>query len=229
MAKLLTTAYFPPISYFAAIAEDMEGLVRTKGEDRRSIPSSPLSPSTIYIEACENYQKQSYRNRCHFYAADGKQSLSFPIAHLEGTHKHLISEVLIDYSKPWALQHKRAIISAYRTSAYFEYYQDELFAILDSKPERLLDLNTRLLEFFLDKIGIKAEIRMTENYSQNTDCEDLREVIHPKRPDNILEKLELNKPYFQVFAEKHGFIPNLSIMDLLFNEGPDSIIYLKKL
>ena len=229
MAKLLTTAYFPPISYFAAIAEDMEGLVRTKGEDRRSIPSSPLSPSTIYIEACENYQKQSYRNRCHFYAADGKQSLSFPIAHSEGTHKHLISEVLIDYSKPWALQHKRAIISAYRTSAYFEYYQDELFAILDSKPERLLDLNTRLLEFFLDKIGIKAEIRMTENYSQNTDCEDLREDIHPKRPDNILEKLELNKPYFQVFAEKHGFIPNLSIMDLLFNEGPDSIIYLKKL
>ena len=229
MAKLLTTAYFPPISYFAAIAEDMEGLVRTKGEDRRSIPSSPLSPSTIYIEACENYQKQSYRNRCHFYAADGKQSLSFPIAHSEGTHKHLISEVLIDYSKPWALQLKRAIISAYRTSAYFEYYQDELFAILDSKPERLLDLNTRLLEFFLDKIGIKAEIRMTENYSQNTDCEDLREVIHPKRPDNILEKLELNKPYFQVFAEKHGFIPNLSIMDLLFNEGPDSIIYLKKL
>jgi hypothetical protein len=229
VAKLLTTAYFPPISYFAAIAEDMEGLVRTKGEDRRSIPSSPLSPSTIYIEACENYQKQSYRNRCHFYAADGKQSLSFPITHSEGTHKHLISEVLIDYSKPWALQHKRAIISAYRTSAYFEYYQDELFAFLDSKPERLLDLNTRLLEFFLDKIGIKAEIRMTENYSQNTDCEDLREVIHPKRPDNILEKLELNKPYFQVFAEKHGFIPNLSIMDLLFNEGPDSIIYLKKL
>ena len=229
MAKLLTTAYFPPISYFAAIAEDMEGLVRTKGEDRRSIPSSPLSPSTIYIEACENYQKQSYRNRCHFYAADGKQSLSFPITHSEGTHKHLISEVLIDYSTPWVLQHKRAIISAYRTSAYFEYYQDELFAILDSKPERLLDLNTRLLEFFLDKIGIKAEIRMTENYSQNTDCEDLREVIHPKRPDNILEKLELNKPYFQVFAEKHGFIPNLSIMDLLFNEGPDSIIYLKKL
>ena len=229
MAKLLTTAYFPPISYFAAIAEDMEGLVRTKGEDRRSIPSSPLSPSPIYIEACENYQKQSYRNRCHFYAADGKQSLSFPITHSEGTHKHLISEVLIDYSTPWVLQHKRAIISAYRTSAYFEYYQDELFAILDSKPERLLDLNTRLLEFFLDKIGIKAEIRMTENYSQNTDCEDLREVIHPKRPDNILEKLELNKPYFQVFAEKHGFIPDLSIMDLLFNEGPDSIIYLKKL
>ena len=229
MAKLLTTAYFPPVSYFAAIAEDMEGLVRTKGEDRKSFPSSPLLPSVIYIEACENYQKQSYRNRCHFYAADGKQSLSFPVIHAEGTHKHLISEMRIDYSTPWVMQHKRAIISAYRTSAYFEYYQDELFAILDSKPERLIDLNTRLLEFFLEKTGIKAEIRMTESYDTAPECEDLREVIHPKRPDRILENLELKKPYFQVFAEKHGFIPNLSIMDLLFNEGPDSIIFLKNL
>ena len=229
MAKLLTTAYFPPVSYFAAIAEDMEGLVRTKGEDRKSFPSSPLLPSVIYIEACENYQKQSYRNRCHFYAADGKQSLSFPVIHAEGTHKHLISEIRIDYSTPWVMQHKRAIISAYRTSAYFEYYQDELFAILDSKPERLIDLNTRLLKFFLEKTGIKAEIRMTESYDTAPECEDLREVIHPKRPDRILESLELKKPYFQVFAEKHGFISDLSIMDLLFNEGPDSIIYLKNI
>ena len=127
MAKLLTTAYFPPISYFAAIAQDMEGLVRAKGEDRKSFPSSPLSPSVIYIEACENYQKQSYRNRCYFYGADGVQSLQVPILHEGGTHKQPISEIKIDWSKPWLLQHKRAIISAYRTSAYFEYYQDELF------------------------------------------------------------------------------------------------------
>ena len=229
MAKLLTTAYFPPISYFAAIAEEMEGLVRIKGEDRKSILSSPLLPSIIYLEACENYQKQSYRNRCHFYAADGIQSLSFPIVHEGNTHKRPISEVKIDYSTPWILQHKRAIVSAYRTSAYFEYYQDELFAILDSKPERLIDLNTKLLEFFLEKTGIKAEIRMTESYGGSEDCEDLREAIHPKRPDDTLKNLKLEKPYFQVFAEKHGFIPNLSIMDLLFNEGPDSIIYLKNL
>jgi hypothetical protein len=228
VAKLLTTAYFPPISYFAAIAEEMEGLVRIKGEDRMDFLSSPLSPSIIYIEACENYQKQSYRNRCHFYAADGIQSLSFPILHEGNTHKRPISEVRIDYSKPWVMQHKRAIVSAYRTSAYFEYYQDELFAILDSKPEKLIDLNTRLLEFFLEKTGIKAQVQMTESYGQEG-CEDLREAIHPKRPDTILQKLKLGKPYFQVFAEKHGFIPNLSIMDLLFNEGPDSIIFLKNL
>lgn len=239
MAKLLTTAYFPPVSYFAAIAEDMKGLVKVKGGDRKSILPSPLSSSVIYIEACENYQKQSYRNRCHFYAADGLQSLSFPIIHEAGTHKHLISDIKIDYSKPWIIQHQRAIISAYRTSAYFEYYQDELFEILDSKPERLLDLNTHIIKFFIDKIGLKAEIRMTEEYHQEGQvtgkdgapvmCEDLREAIHPKREDRILKGLGLEKPYFQVFAEKHGFIPNLSIMDLLFNEGPDSILYLKNL
>ena len=137
------------------------------------------------------------------------------------------------------MQHKRAIISAYRTSAYFEYYQDELFEILDSRPERLIDLNTRLLKFFLDKTGIMADVRMTENYVMGENAlesqgekiayEDLREAIHPKREDTILRDLELEKPYFQVFAEKHGFIPNLSIMDLLFNEGPDSITFLKKL
>ena len=237
MPKLLSTAYFPPVSYFAAIAQEMEGLIR-QGVSRKNILPTPLSSSVMYIEACENYQKQSYRNRCRFYGADGVQTLSFPILHSNGTHKNLISEVRIDYSKPWVLQHKRAITSAYGTSAYFEYYQDELFAILDSQPERLVDLNTALLNFFLQKIGIKAEIHMTKEYSLNgtvisegapIQCDDLRDVIHPKRQNNILESLGLKKPYFQVFSPKHGFQSDLSIMDLLFNEGPDSILFLKNL
>ena len=128
MAKLLSTAYFPPVSYFAAIAEEMEGLIR-KGDDRKNILPSPLSSSVVFIEACENYQKQSYRNRCRFYGADGVQTLSFPIVHEGGTHKLPISEIKVDYSTPWLLQHQRAIISAYRTSAYFEYYMDELFQV----------------------------------------------------------------------------------------------------
>ena len=98
MPKLLSTAYFPPISYFAAMAQEM---------------------GVVYIETCENYQKQSYRNRCRFYAADGVQDLSVPLVH-EGGRKIPIDKVRIDYSKPWLLQHKRAIVSAYRTSAYFE-------------------------------------------------------------------------------------------------------------
>lgn len=237
MAKLLSTAYFPPISYFAAIAQEMKGLIR-KGDDRKSILPSPLSSSVVFIEACENYQKQSYRNRCHFYGADGVQTLSFPIVHDNGTHKNLISEVRVDYSKPWVLQHKRAITSAYGTSAYFEYYQDELFAILDGQPEKLLDLNTSLLRFFLEKTGLKADIHLTDEFrldgsatlhGEKIICEDLREVIHPKRQNNILSQLELEKPYFQVFSPKHGFKSDLSIMDLLFNEGPDSILFLKNL
>ena len=230
MAKLLTTAYFPPVSYFAALAQEMSGLIDRKGGDG----SSELSPSVVYIEACENYQKQSYRNRCRFYAADGVQALTFPVVHQGGTHKLPISEIKVDYSTPWLVQHQRAIVSAYRTSAYFEYYQDELFAIMDSKPERLIDLNTALLKFFIEKTGLRVDLRMTQEYSLEgiaggVVCDDLREVIHPKRPNTILSDLALEKPYFQVFSPKYGFQSDLSIMDLLFNEGPDSILYLKSI
>ena len=225
MAKLFTTAYFPPVSYFAAIAEDMAGLSRKRGDDG----SLELSPSVVYIEACENFQKQSYRNRCRFYAADGVQTLSFPILHDGGTHKQPVADIRIDYSKPWVLQHKRAIVSAYGMSAYFDYYKDELFAILDSQPEKLLDLNLALLRFFIEKIGLKVDLRLTEDYVKETDCEDLREVIHPKKDNDVLRRLGLEKPYFQVFAQKYCFKSDLSVMDLLFNEGPDSILYLKNL
>lgn len=239
MPKLFTTAYLPPVSYLAAIAEEMDGLSnRTDGDS-----SLELTPSVIYIEACENYQKQSYRNRCRFYAADGVQDLNIPVVHEGGTHKLPISEIRIDWSKAWLQQHERAIISAYRTSAYFEYYMDEFFAIYAEKPEKLIDLNTSLLRFMLDKTGISAEIRFTSEFSRDgiifpapgdnptkeIHCTDLREVIHPKRPNSILADLGLEKPYFQVFAQKHGFQSDLSAIDLLFNEGPDSIVYLKKI
>jgi len=204
----------------------MEGL-RNRMDGDGSIG---LTPSIIHIEACENYQKQSYRNRCRFYAADGVQSLSFPIIHEGGTHKLPISDIRIDYSTPWLQQHERAIVSAYRTSAYFEYYQDELFEILESRPERLIDMNMSLLHFFLEKTGVKAEVHMTGSYVREAEgFEDLRETIHPKHPNSILSDLGLEKPYFQVFSRKYGFKSDLSIMDLLFNEGPDSILYLKKL
>ena len=205
------------------MAQEMEGL-----KDRRDGDSPlELSPSVVYIEACENFQKQSYRNRCRFYAADGVQTLSFPIVHEGGTHKIPISEIKVDYKKPWVLQHERAISSAYGTSAYFEYYQDELFAILEAGHERLFDLNMALLNFFIEKTGIKVDVRLTEEYMKDTPHKDLRDVIHPKRPNTILRDLSLEKPYFQVFSGKYGFQPDLSILDLLFNEGPDSILYLK--
>ena len=207
------------------MAQDMSGLISRRGDDS----SLELSPSVVYIEACENFQKQSYRNRCRFYGAEGVQTLSFPILHEGGTHKIPITEIKIDYKTPWVQQHERAIISAYGMSAYFDYYKDELFAILEAGHERLFDLNLALIRFFIDKTGIKVDLRLTQNYEREPQMDDFREVIHPKRPNTILSDMDLEKPYFQVFAPKYGFQSDLSIMDLLFNEGPDSIIYLKHL
>lgn len=218
---LLTTAYFPPIEYLAAIAN----------ECRFNPGMTEVEPAVVYIEACEHYVKQSWRNRCRFYAADGAQTLNFPVRH-EDFGKP-ISQMRIDWKTDWLTRHERAIISAYRTSPYFEYYQDELFAILDSRPELMLDFNTQILKFFLRKTGIPADIRFTSEWEAVTieghKVTDLREAIHPKRPNTILKDLGLERPYWQVFSQKHGFIPGLSIMDLLFNEGPDSICYLKEL
>lgn len=217
---LLGIAYFPPVSYFALIAKGM------------TLCDQGVEPSVVYIEACENYQKQSWRNRCRIYAADGPACLNFPIVH-EGTHELPVTKIKVDYSTPWLLKTKRAIISAYESSAYFDYYKDELFSILDSKPETLFELDLRIIKFFLSKTGISADLRFTEEYVPPISGggemygEDYREVLHPKRPNTVLKDLGLEKPYFQVFARKYGFISDLSIMDLLFNEGPDSILYLK--
>ena len=218
---LLNTAYFPPIGYFALMAKEF-----TLSPDR-------VNPSIVYIEACENYQKQSYRNRCRYYAGAGVQTLSFPIVHTDGSHNNIpIREVRVDYTTDWVTRHKRAIESAYRMSAYFDYYADELFDILDSHPDTLFSLNMQITGFFIGKAGLAVDLRETDTfcpYGSDMYGDDFREKIHPKRPDTILHDMNLEKPYFQVFSGKYGFISNLSVMDLLFNEGPDSILYLKNL
>lgn len=213
---LLSTAYFPPVSYFAAIAKDF------------ALSPDGAKPSIVRIEAHEHYQKQSYRNRCVIMSAQGKVNLNVPVVH-DGTLHGPITGVRIDYSTPWVKQTQTAIASAYGMSAYFDYYRDELFAIMDSRPETLWELNTLLTDFFLRKTGISATLLPTEEYEVSPEARDLRESIHPKRSNSILEELGLKKPYFQVFSGKYGFCEDLSIMDLLFNEGPDSIVYLKRL
>ena len=194
----LTIAWFPPVEYFAILAKY----------------------SSVYVEACENYQKQSYRNRCRIYAADGPQMLNFPVRHREGTFNLPIREIEVDYSTPWVEKAERCIETAYRSSAYFEYYRDELFAILDAHPATLWELDMRIIRFLLDKIGLRTELVPTASFApEHVD-------IHPKRPNAILQENGLDRPYYQVFADRHGFVPNLSVMDLLFNEGPASIDYL---
>ena len=216
---LLETAFMPPVSYFAAIAEEF-----TLSYGR----VVSLVPARLRLEACENYQKQSYRNRCRIYAAGGVESLTLPVVHEGGTSSLPIREIRVDWSRDWLPRMERAIVSAYESSPYFEYYRDSLFDILESRPEKLFDLNIRLIHYFLGKIGISADIDFTTEYEHPgetaPDIRDLRGLIHPKRPSI----LKTEKPYWPVFAAKYGYKSDLSVMDLLFNEGPDSISYLKK-
>lgn len=220
---LLETAFLPPVSYFAAIAEEF-----TLSPGR----VNSFIPSIVYMESCENYQKQSYRNRCRIYAAGGVEALSIPVVHENGTYSLPITHLKIDWSTLWLLRMKRAIASAYESSPWFDDYKEEFFGILDRRHEYLFDLNLDLIRFFLKKTGIDAEIRFTETFTSRDGGQygrDLRGIIHPKRPNTILKDLGLEKPYWQVFSLKYGFKSDLSIMDLLFNEGPESILWLKKL
>ena len=203
VCAVLSTAYFPPVEYFMAAA--MTG--------------------SILIEAQESYVKQSYRNRCRIYACDGVLSLTVPVSMPENSRG--ISTAVVDYSKPWLQQHERAIVSAYRTSAFFEYYQDDIFPILESRPAGLLDLNMALTLRLLDLLGIRCSVSLTEEYRQSYGPEflDLRDALHPKKtvPEIFRDRL---RPYYQVFSAKFGFISGLSAVDLLFNEGPDALSYL---
>ncbi len=200
MAPTLTIAYFPPIQYFALLAK---------------YPS-------VRLEACENYQKQSWRNRCRILTAGGPQDLNFPVRHRNGTFSLPVREIEVDYSTPWVLKTERCIDAAYRSSAYFEYYREPLFALLDAHPRTLWELDLEIIRFLMVKFGLKTEIVPTEEYT--ADHVD----IHPKRPDSILHELGLERPYYQVFSDRYGFVPGLSAMDLLFNEGPGALEYLRR-
>ena len=210
---LLSTAYFPPLSWLALAARDFR-------------PGFP--PAVIGLEACENYQKQSYRNRCYILASDGVQMLQVPVVH---GASWAIRDVEVDYSTPWVVRTQRALDTAYETSAYYEYYRDEVFALLDARPQTLWELNLSTIRFLMKKTGIACELSPTAGFiGPDSEADDYRFSLHPKRSDTVLADLGLDRPYYQVFRDRMGgFTPNLSCLDLLFNEGPDSIMWLKKI
>lgn len=194
--------------------------------------------ASVYIENNENYQKQSYRNRCNIFSANGIMSLSIPICHSSDIDNHSISidQVKIDYSEDWVHRHKRALDSAYKNSPFFDYYRDDIYSILDRREEYLLSLNTKLLGKLIKFCGGNIQIKPTNIFSPPlSDTSsfdilspklDLRSLIHPKQKDfSFLKLAKMEKPYWQVFSQQ-GFIPDLSIIDLLFNEGPNSLSYL---
>lgn len=179
------------------------------------------------MERFEHYPKQTYRNRCVIYSANGPQTLSIPISRGEELKIHT-KDVRIDYATNWQKIHFKAIESAYRCSPFYEFYMDDLHPFFEKKYEFLYDLNISLLNKVLEIIGLTANFKESDDYlvARPNDW-DLREAIHPKKrmyqPDPAF-----NAPvYHQVFEPKFGFISNLSIIDLIFNTGPDASVHLK--
>jgi hypothetical protein len=202
-AVLLPATYFGPIHYFAVIKQ----------------------ARAFIIESEEHYMKQTWRNRCAVLTANGVLSLTIPVIKVDGNHTK-IKDVLVSYREKWQLIHWRTIASAYRNTPFFLYYADELESILFSNEERLFDFNFRLTTNLLKMLHISTQISFTGKYEAlpAADTLDLRGEFTPKN-----KSLPHFPVYMQPFSERHGFVPGLSIIDLLFNLGPDAGDYLKRL
>ncbi|WP_210487172.1 WbqC family protein [Rufibacter aurantiacus] len=175
----------------------------------------------LLFEAHEHYQKQSYRNRCHILTAQGVVPLSVPV--VKGNSKTLMTELEIDYSQRWMDIHWRTIQSAYGNAPFFEFYADYLKDIYDQKPALLFQLNMDLMKLFVKFLKLKKPLGLTQTYVKTYEAPvlDWRGELHPKKePDNLRLM-----PYRQVFGKQ--FAINLSILDLLFNLGPEASIYLQ--
>jgi len=196
---ILSMAYFPPVEYIL----------------------KAYSAGGIFIDGHEHYIKQTYRNRCYILAANGKLALTIPVIKTEGNHTPA-NKILIDYSERWQQNHWRAIQSAYNSSPFFLFYQDEIRPFFETKHEYLFDLNLSILRVMLAQLGLSTIIETSNSYQKEYEgMADYRNSISPKLETSI----EL-PPYFQVFDNKFGFTPNLSILDLLFNLGPEVLGYL---
>jgi hypothetical protein len=200
-AILLSTAYFPPIQYIACIT----------------------GASDLLIEKHENYCKQSYRNRCYIVSGNGILPLVIPVKRNKGC-KTLISDVKPDYSYKWQKLHRVSVESAYRSAPFFQYYIDDIMPFFELRHEWLLDLNTNILVTLLGIMNIPVKPGYTESYQNPTlpGIIDARDIFHPKRKISEKASNSGQMEYTQVFQEKLGFKGGMSILDLLFNTGPDA-------
>ncbi|MCR5579905.1 MAG: WbqC family protein [Prevotella sp.] len=198
MTVLLSTTYFGPVQWYQKLYRSDEA----------------------EIEQWESFQKQTYRNRCLIAAPNGIQALTVPVEH---TVSPLIKDLKVSDHGNWRHLHWNALVTAYSESPFFEYYQDDIRPFYEQRWDYLLDYNEAIRTKICELIDIQPKVTLTGEYSRSSD-NDYREAIRPKHsaPDPDFTP----RPYYQVYQQKHGFLPNLSILDLLFNMGPESIFYL---
>jgi hypothetical protein len=199
---LLSTSYFPPISWLALLYQQKE----------------------VSIDLWETYQKQSYRNRCRIATSNGLMDLSIPVKKPNGNHSRS-NEIILDDHQNWRQQHWRSIKNAYQSTPFFIHYEEGIHSILfDKKTTLLWELNHHTIKFIADQIHIDYKIEYTNDFIEESNENDFRFKIHPKHKE-LLDYPD----YYQVFDDKIGFQGGLSSLDLLFNLGPEAIIYLDQL
>lgn len=199
---LLHPSYFGPISQYVAIAE----------------------ANRIVFENEDNYQKQTYRNRMYIYGANGKLLLNIPIKHTGDKSQHQkYKEVRIENDFPWQKQHWKSLQTVYRTSPFFEFYEDEFYPLYHEKFKFLMDFNYRCTELAFECLQLDVHFSKTSEFILNPkDLTDARYLVEAKSAKKIFFT-----PYTQVFDTKFGYLNNLSIVDLIFNEGPNGLTYLQ--
>ena len=201
----MTTAYLGSIQYYRRLLR--EGLL---------------------IDLSVSYRKQTCMNRCYIDSPHGALALSVPVVNPHG--RTPVGDILISEHGNWRHQHWNAIVSAYRKSPFFEYYADDFRVFYEKKYPFLWDFNQEICALVCDLIDIHPQMEGTTEYRTEfapNEC-DFREIIHPKRDFQVADPNFTAEPYYQVFKENFGFLPNLSIADLLFNMGPESLLVLQK-
>jgi hypothetical protein len=201
MKSLLLPTYFPSISHFVAMAQSEK----------------------IVFEMEDNFQKQTNRNRTYIYSPNGIQLLNIPVKHSKEIHQKT-KDVKIETDFDWQKQHFKSLEAGYRSSPFFEYFEDEIRPVFEKKYTFLVDLNFEAMTIVSKCLRMKFEYETTTEYFREVDSTtilDFRTLADGKKDDSQFET------YTQVFEEKHGFLNNLSILDLLFNEGRYALDYLK--
>lgn len=204
---LLSTAYLAPIEYYVKL----------------------LTADRVRVEQYDHYMKQTYRNRCIIAGPDGPLPLTVPVVKPD-TPKCFMRDIRISDHGNWRHLHWNALESAYNHTPFFEYYKDDFHPFYERKYDFLMDFNEELCRTVCALIDMEPRMERTTDYccTAPEGEEDYRERIHPKRDYRTEDPAFHPVPYYQVFQERLGFLPNLSIVDLLFNMGPESLLVLER-